>query len=154
MISVLDVLEKAKLEAVEKQEVRDLRNCQNFKGGRQGDIYIIKISSLDDVKKIEKIIQKNKNKMWSNFTFGEFVEGKTNQLVSGTTKGSRHLFCGEGKILFSKGGHPCAGGLIDAKEDWINSHPEHAHFMYSAGLFLFICQLDASKEREVRRVQD
>lgn len=155
-MEVLECIEKMETVAKSNQEVRDMRfNCQNLKGGRQGDVYIVRADTAADIKKIEKMIQKNSNKMWSNFSFGnEFEERKTTQLASGTSKGSRHIFKGKGKVLFSKNGHPCAGGIIEAKEEWTLEHPEHAHFKYPKARFVFWFQLDARKEREVARVQD
>ena len=152
-----EVLEQAKKSAVSKQDIRDMsKNCPNLKGGRQGDVYIVRCDTGADIKKLEKIFQKNKNKMWNNFTFGaEFEERKTNQLASGTSKGSRHIFSGKGKVLFCKtDAHPCAGGIIEADDHWKLEHPEHANFKFPKGRFVFFFQLDARKESEVIRVRD
>lgn len=155
MQSVVEVMNTAEQNAVENQEIRDMRkNCPNLKGGRQGDVYVIRVDTAKDVAKLEAIINKNKNKRWSNFTFGTKLEVGGNQLAIGTTKGSRHVFNGKGVVKFSKDGHPCAGGIIEAKSEWTLEHPEHAHFMFPEGRYAFFYQLDASKEKEVRRVQD
>lgn len=156
MLNVLQVLKEAETKAVENQEVRDMRICPNLKGGRQGDVYIIRVNNEKDLRKLEKIIS-SRGGAWKGFSFGrEFEKRNTNQLADGSSKGSRHFAVGENlQILFCrKGAHPCAGGLIIAKSDWDNTHPEHAHFKYSAGQFAFFFQLDAKKEGEVRRVQD
>jgi hypothetical protein len=152
---VADLIEKAKVEVKANQDVRDMRNCPNLTGGRQGDVYIIRADTDEDIKEIERMVRKNKNQMWEDFSFGnEFEKRETKQLADGTTKGSRHLAVGDLEILFSKNGHPCAGGIIVARADWDNTHPEHAHFKYSAGRFVFMFQLDARKESEVTRVKD
>lgn len=156
MENIIEVLKKANKSAKKNQEVRDMtNNCANLKGGRQGDVYIIRCDTEDDINKLEKIFQKNKNEMWSDFTFGtDFEERKSNQLADGSTKGSRHIFSGKGKVLFCKNGHPCAGGIIEAEETWKLEHPEHANFKFPAGRFVFFFQMDARKESEVVRVRD
>lgn len=156
METIVEVLEKANKSAKKNQKIRDMsKNCPNLKGGRQGDVYILRADTDADIKKIEAMFQKNKNTMWRDFTFGtEFQELKTNQLASGTSKGSRHIFSGEGKVLFCKKAHPCAGGIIKADKPWKLEHPEHANFKFPAGQFVFFFQLDARKEGEVIRVRD
>lgn len=155
-MEIMEILKEAEKSAVSNQEVRDMtKNCLNLKGGRQGDVYIVRCDTDSDIRTLEKIIAKNKNPHWQNFSFGDkFEKRKTNQLADGSSKGSRH--CAEGKIdiLFSKNGHPCAGGLITAHKEWELTHPEHAHFKFAAGQFVFFFQLDSRKEGEVRRVQD
>lgn len=154
--TITEVLEQAKKSAVSRQDVRDMtENCPNLKGGRQGDVYIVRADTEADIHKLEAIFRKNKNKMWSDFTFGtEFEERKTNQLADGGTKGSRHIFAGKGKVLFCKKAHSCAGGIIKADKPWELTHPEHANFKFPAGQFVFFFQLDARKESEVIRVRD
>lgn len=156
MDTITEVLEKANKSAKKNQKIRDMsKNCPNLKGGRQGDVYILRADTDADIKKLENIFRKNKNSMWHDFTFGsEFIEKKSNQLASGTSKGSRHIFSGEGKIMFCKKAHPCAGGIIKADNPWKLEHPEHANFKFPAGQFVFFFQLDAKKEGEVTRVRD
>jgi hypothetical protein len=155
-MEIAEVLEKANNSAKSNQKIRDMsKNCPNLKGGRQGDVYIVRADTDEDIKKLEAIFRKNKNKMWSDFTFGsEFKERKTNQLASGNSKGSRHIFSGEGKVLFCEKAHPCAGGIIEANKPWKLTHPEHANFKFPAGRFVFFFQMDARKESEVVRVRD
>lgn len=154
--TITEVLDQAKKSAKSNQEIRDMRkNCPNLKGGRQGDVYIVRCDSVSDIKTLEKMFKNNKNSNWSDFTFGgEFEERKTNQLADGGTKGSRHIFKGKGKVLFAKSGHPCAGGIIKAEKPWELTHPEHANFKFPAGQFVFFFQLDSKKEGEVTRVRD
>lgn len=155
-MEILELLKEAEKSAIENQEIRDMRgNCPNLKGGRQGDVYILRADTKEDISKIEKIIQKNKNILWNNFSFGDkFETRKNNQLADGSTKGSRHCAEGEMDILFCKNGHPCAGGIITAHKELDLTHPEHAHFKFPKGQFVFFFQLDSQKEGEVRRVQD
>jgi hypothetical protein len=147
---VADLPKKGKV----NQEIRDLRGCPNLKGGRQGDVYIVRCDTPSDIEKLEKLIRGNSNYMWSDFSFGNKFESRGSQLASGTSKGSRHVFNGKGLVEFCKNGHPCAGGIIKAETDWTLTHPEHAHFKFLAGSFVFFFQLDASKKCKILRVRD
>lgn len=155
-MNVAEVVKKANELAIENQDIRDMtNNCQNLKGGRQGDVYVVRADTEEDIKKIESVFRENKNDMWSDFTFGEkFIKRNTNQLADGSSKGSRHIFSGKGEVLFCKNAHPCAGGVIRAKKPWDLTHPEHANFKFPAGQFVFFFQMDARKEGEVERVRD
>ena len=155
-MEVMELIKQAEGKVTENQEIRDMsKNCPNMKGGRQGDLYVIRCDSDDDIKELEDKFRCSTNDMWSDFTFGtEFEKRDTNQLADGSSKGSRHIFSGNGDVLFSKNGHPCAGGKIITNKGWTLTHPEHAHFKFPAGQFVFFFQLDVRKEREVQRVRD
>ncbi len=136
------------------QEVRDCTGFVGFNVMRQGDVYIAK---LDTEKDLEILAGKmtDQGGQWDRFNFGKLKETGSLQLASGSSKGSRHIIDRlKGKVLFSEGGHPCAGGLIKADAPWLLTHPEHAHAKFSKGLFAFTYQVDARKEGEIRRVAD
>lgn len=126
----------AEIESKAKKEaVTETRDCTAMSVGqvvRQGDIYIHRVEA----------------------DHAHGLALKTNQLVPGTSQGSRHVavggsayegttlptWCSEDTIL-----GPCVDGPFTV------THPEHAHCTFGPGRFQITHQMDA---RTLERVQD
>jgi hypothetical protein len=129
-----------------KKEVRAAGLMMQIgQGGRQGDIYIYRVS--DDHPR------------------GRRLESR--QLALGTTTGSRHMAVGEDVEVYEGVKAPDflkalgvrgrkvkipLGPLIVVKGDrFSGEHPEHAHYLLGPGTYQVTHQLDA---RTLQRVQD
>lgn len=81
------------------------------------------------------------------------------QLAPGTSQGSRHIVDGSMKLYASPDARPLdrtgntvrlLGPQIVAKEPFMLTHPEHAHFQMPAGVYQCSYQLDWSSQQAVR----
>lgn len=134
-----EVLTQIETGARHMPQIRDLiaMNIQVGQAYRQGDVYILKVD------KTEK---------------GEEIVG-SNQLVDGTTKGSRHC-ASEGVRLFkllakSPRGQDgdvlrVASVVVEASKPWVNTHPEHAHAVFPSGTYEVWHQMDFARQQKVR----
>jgi hypothetical protein len=125
-------------EAITKaaQEAQELRVHETMKIGdiaHQGDVYLMRI--------------KSRPKDWKSKTANR-------QLAPGTTQGSRHCIAGE-VTLFAPpaGADPLLGPVIESKDGFCLTHPEHAHHQLPAGIYQTGYQRDQAEE-ERRAVRD
>lgn len=100
---------------------------------RQGDVYIRAIKEIPEGYK--KISVSN-----------------SFQIVEGNTQGSRHVLEHSGNVtVYENKSSELLGPVLDAKESFCISHPEHAHFKMQPGLYQVTFQQDyAEIERRVR----
>lgn len=130
-----------------RPEVRDVRGMVSGEAVRQGDVYLIKVSSKADMYAVLKsdFRQSEKGAVTQNM-----------QLAPGTTKGSRHILASNpGLTVYApaKNADPLEGPFIEATEDFELTHPEHANFLFGPGQYACIYQRDYAAE-ERRRVAD
>ena len=117
----------------------------------QGDCYLHRIAK--------------KPAVWDVETTNE-----TRQVALGSTVGSRHCADGSVRVYWPKskaeavaqcpikgfvdrlgaGAEPCIGPVVVADAEWTLTHPEHAHHVLPAGIYLTTFQLDRRTMREVR----
>lgn len=100
---------------------------------RQGDIYVRRIEPLTDRSK--------------------YAEFKDNQLAPGNTQGSRHIVAGNVKLVKATDANMFTGPVIEATDEFIIQHPEHAHFKFEncdGACFAVSYQLDFQTRERVR----
>lgn len=134
MSDALKTMEKvqknAEQNATEGRDTRFVRTFPEAAGAvRQGDIYIWPIK--------------------------EVPKGATpradHQLALGNSVGSRHV-ASAGVKLYDRqdtAQQPLLGPIVEAKERWDVTHPEHAHFSLPSGVYQVGYQLDMSTRQAV-----
>lgn len=141
-------------------DIRDNRGMVSGEVAHQGDIYVVKVDKLADLEKIlnEEIVRAESGKgvrANTKFSNAKFEETKDRQLAPGTTVGSRHCVEGE-KVKLSvtnREAWPLLGPVIEAKDEWRLTHPEHADHIMPAGTFVSVFQrmFDPEADREAKR---
>lgn len=115
--------------------VRKIPQMKVGQAARQGDIYIRAISEIPKGYKKKKV-------------------GSQYQLVDGSTQGSRHIVEDTSNITAyepENKTNELFGPVIEAKDCFTITHPEHAHFEMQPGLYQVTFQENwAEKERRVR----
>jgi len=122
-------------------EIRDVRKTLTpGRAVRQGDVYLVRCK--DSAKPRGDVIA-------------------SGQLVDGTTQGSRHVAAAPAKVHADPvaDGHlpdcihadALLGPSIVATDEFVVTHPEHAHVRCPAGVYQVVHQLDAATRQ---RVQD
>lgn len=123
-------------------EMRFVEEIEIGQAIRQGDLYAIRIEEIPE----------------------DAVKVETNQLVAGTSLGSRHTV-GEGVEVFKGTNYGqviivshkpkevgyVVGYMTRSADRFPNDHPEHAHNSLPAGCYQWIQQLDT---RTMKAVQD
>jgi hypothetical protein len=98
---------------------------------RQGDLYVKRIESFDEKSQ-------------------DVVEYKDNQLVPGSTMGSRHIVRGNVKCFKKLNSDQFTGPVIVAKERFLIEHPLHAHCSLPAGIYQTTYQVDFSTQQRAK----
>lgn len=103
--------------------------------GRQGDIYIHRVSA--------------------DHAHGQ--QTKNYQLAFGNTQGSRHVAMGEGVKVYTGTRAPAycdsktfLGPFIEATQEFTIYHPEHAHIKLPAGFYQITHQMDLASQLRVK----
>lgn len=121
-------------------EVRVTTSLDIGEGIHQGDVYIFKVSPKTP-----------RGDAW----------GST-QVAVGNTVGSRHVACGSRVSVFAGKELPSfvklrdwiesnqvLGPVVVAEEEWVLTHPEHAHHQLPAGTYQVLYQADGRTQRAV-----
>jgi hypothetical protein len=114
-------------------------DCPVGSGGRQGDVYLIRLAS---------------------FNSGKSKLTHDRQLAPGNTQGSRHTVDENVQVWIPKDGLKdqvittefglCVmGPVVTAKERWTLSHPDHANFSAPAGDWQISYQVDPIRQARV-----
>jgi hypothetical protein len=144
MSTITETINEISQAAKPRQEMRVIKSIQPGQMIRQGDIYLVCISGMTDIKVFDNI----------KVTVAEYTKPvKTNkkhhQLVPGSTMGSRHMV--DSKVMMSlnpTNKSSLVGPILRSVEAFEVTHPEHAHFRMPAGEYLVCYQLnDKTKER-------
>jgi hypothetical protein len=113
--------------------VRKIPVMKVGQAARQGDVYITAISEIPSGYKKVSV-------------------GTEYQLVEGNTQGSRHVVSDtSGMKVYENKSSELLGPVLEAKNRFTITHPEHAHFEMQPGLYQVTFQADwAEQERRVR----
>lgn len=144
MSTITEAINEVSQAAKPRQEMRVINEIRPGQMIRQGDIYLICINGMKEIKVFNDV----------NVTIAEYTKSlKTNkkqhQLVPGSTMGSRHMV--DSKVMMSinpTNKSTLIGPVLRSTESFVVTHPEHAHFHMPAGDYLVCYQLnDKTKER-------
>jgi len=128
----------------------NIRSISEFKIGllgRQGDIYIHGVKNGQEF----SLSFPDQN---ISVNVDDFNIPSTNtQLVSGSTKGSRHVVAGNVKIFRAFNDNPLISCLLEVKDKATITHPSHAHFQLPSGKYMITQQRDYAVE-ELKAVRD
>ena len=134
-LDTIETINKIRKSAKAMQQVREITSMAVGEVARQGDIYI---------ERIAKIESKGK-------------EVKSRQLAPGTTKGSRHIVSESPKVKLYESKPDLktralfqVGPAIEAKEELIVSHPEHAFIKLPAGTYQVWFQADFNRKERAK----
>jgi len=121
--------------------IRDNTGMTNGEVAHQGDVYIVRVATHNDVYDIHEDLWPRTKKR-GNATLNR-------QLVAGNTKGSRHVVEGEKVQVYTspEGSSALEGPTIVAEGEWTLTHPEHAHHKFGAGTYVAIFQRDFTQRR-------
>lgn len=121
-------------------EIRNTRNILVGQCVQQGDVYVHRVSDTHARGKMRG----------------------SRQVAVGDTVGSRHIAEGKKVNVFEGTKLPegckftgnlaraITGPVVVAEEDWVLTHPEHAHHSLPAGTYQITYQLDAKTQRAVQ----
>ncbi len=147
--------------ATPKPEIRRHDRMTVGQVGHQGDVYVHRIDTWPCVTKGPGVLAG-----WDRRVLGR-------QVALGATVGSRHIADGDGITVYwpedrakALAGCPikrfaqrmggdriaaqCLGPVIVAEQEWTLTHPEHAHHVFPAGVYLTTYQLDRRTMQVVR----
>jgi hypothetical protein len=130
--TISKIEQHAQLASNEKRNVGD--NMKPHQAVRQGDLYLVRVEK--DIKGLKKL--------------------SGQQLVPGTTQGSRHFASAPAQLFESdnlpiKGVSETAlrGPVVKSLTRFDVTHPEHAHISLPAGTYQVLYQLDFQAQRRV-----
>lgn len=123
------------VEATELQEVRFVDKMEVGEFARQGDIYIVRISGVDNSRPL----------------------AKTRQLAAGNSQGSRHILEGAAEVFAPLSSQPIRtqfgehfeGPSFKCDAHVTVTHPEHAHISLPPGCYQILHQMDLQTKQRV-----
>jgi len=139
----------SKMSKVADPDIRDATQMKPQQGVRQGDIYIVKVTSLEQREeaydaRTDDIPRSKLGKQTTN-----------RQLADGTTQGSRHILEPKANTKLeiwdpAQGADPLESKTFRADGPFTLTHPEHAHFEFGPGTYVAFHQRDWASEERAR----
>lgn len=165
MTSAIETFKRIEEKAsASEPSARKVREEANGSGGRQGDVYMLRLGpATKDKAKILEYVEalrasaKPRENSLMNLPREIGTMTHVRQVAVGDGIGSRHIAEGSLTVYSAPGGaYALVGPIVVAYEPWMLTHPEHGHFDFSAGCYQTLYQRDYASERaeEIRRVTD